>query len=644
MIVYRGTKRDFVNDVNQGNIAKCIQKILLNKLGINKDNTREFESWQASLPKMKDVIDDKDISDDVQVAIEYQIPLTAKRVDFLIEGMDKKDNEKVLVIELKQWEKAIHIPYENLVKTYVAGAERPVVHPSYQAYSYAQTILNFNQTIREDKVQILPCAYLHNFSTKYESELKNEEYTQVVSKSPLFFKSDKELLNCFVKSNIIKPTNHPDYILDRIEFGKIKPSKSLQECLASMLNGNQEFQMIDEQQVTFSLIKDIVLNKLKNTNDKYTIVVQGGPGTGKSVIAVNLLVKLNENRGERDNLNICYTTKNAAPRKVFIEKLRKNHYELDYIKNLFKSSGSFIDSLKNEYDCIICDEAHRLTKKTQKGRWLTGENQILEIINASRVSIFFIDQNQKVTTKDFGTIDEIKRCANLLNSKLIFNENTILKSQFRCNGSDGYIAFLNDLLGIESTANSTYFDLDYDLEIFDNPRDLRDKIIQRNIETKNKARIVAGYCWEWVSKNNPNQDIYDIVIPDKEFKAQWNFNNTKNWAIDENSINQIGCIHTSQGLEFDYIGVIIGKDLRYENGQIITDKFQRARSDKSLYRSTPDKDADEIIKNTYKTLMTRGQKGCYIYCEDKPLSEYIKSRLEILKKRKEEIGKLISKN
>ena len=140
-------------------------------------------------------------------------------------------------------------------------------------------------------------------------------------------------------------------------------------------------------------------------------------------------------------------------------------------------------------------------------------------------------------------------------------------------------------------------------------------------------------------KKNPEGDEYDIVIPEYDFKIKWNFNNTI-WAIAENSVNQAGCIHTSQGLEFDYVGIIIGNDLRYENGKIITDYTKRAKIDrnngsmkgmKKLYKDNP-KEATiletELIKNTYRTLLTRGQKGCYIYCTDKNLAEYLKRRLK----------------
>lgn len=367
-----------------------------------------------------------------------------------------------------------------------------------------------------------------------------------------------------------------------------------------------------------------LVKNLERKEEKSTIIVEGGPGTGKSVIAINLLAQMTKNKK-----NVVYVTKNQAPRKVFVAKMRQNKYKWSFINNMFKGSGSFVETTKNTYDLIIVDEAHRLNKKSGVFQHL-GENQIKEIINASKVSVFFIDEDQKVTFSDFGTIEEIKKQAQLLGSTVYYGEDLKLTAQFRCNGSEGYIAFLDHTLQIRETANYDGFDIDYDIQVFDDPNIMRDKLRKLN-KINNKARMIAGYCYDWITKDNPKADLYDIVL-EKGFKAKWNFNNTNTWAIDEDSFEEVGCIHTSQGLEFDYVGVIIGKDLYYQDGIVRTDSTKRANTDRSLWgiKSNENYDlAKNIIKNTYKTLLSRGQKGCYIYCEDKPLSEYIKKRLSM---------------
>lgn len=376
--------------------------------------------------------------------------------------------------------------------------------------------------------------------------------------------------------------------------------------------------MLDEQKVVY---EEILSKSLKCMEDhkKRTVIVKGGPGTGKTVVAINLLAKLTN-----EGLFVQYTSKNSAPRNVYAKKL--TGHKKSSINNMFKGAGSYIDAEANIVDTIICDEGHRLTAKTQLGPKIAGENQIKEIINASLCSVFFIDESQRVTLKDIGTVNEIRKWADQLDSQVIEME---LLSQFRCNGSDGYLAWIDDTLEIRDTANFDMKDIDYDIKIVDSPNEVRNLIIERN-KVRNHSRILAGYCWEWLKAQQNNTEYHDIKIDD--FEMSWNLGNSTTFAIDENSVDEIGCIHTSQGLEFDYVGVIIGDDMRYENGHIITDFTKRAKSDQSLkgikklYKENPEQalaDADEIIKNTYRTLMTRGLKGCYVYCTDKKLAEYL---------------------
>lgn len=618
MIIYENTKGGFVNDVKNGFIAQRIENEFL-KHNISHNNDAEYRSWANSLMFMRNIVDDDEISDDVKLAIEYQIPLTSKRVDFLIAGSDDENHDNAVIVELKQWEDSEITDREDLVKTYTGNAIRTVAHPCYQAYSYSRIIENFNEDVYKENISLKPCAYLHNYKECNRKHIDNELYRNAISLAPIFLSEDVVKLRNFIKTYIKKKDNID--LLMKIDHGKLKPAKSLQDSLTSMLKGNKEFNLIDEQKVAYETIRKLVEFAVKEAinpskcSDKHVVIVTGGPGTGKSVVAIQLLVDL-INKGFSTN----YVTKNAAPRNVFFEKLKQDNYKLNYIKSLFKASDSFWNAPKDLLDCVIVDEAHRLRKKSQI---FHGENQIKELINAARVSVFFIDEDQKVTTKDIGSIDEIKKWAKYHNAKVYFGEELNLVSQFRCNGSDGYLNFLDNLLGIKETAN-TSFDFDYDIKIFDSPIEMREALREKN-NINNKSRMIAGYCYEWLSEKDPAGNIYDINLKDG-FKAKWNFANSI-FAIDPASFEQVGCIHTTQGLEFDYCGVIIGKDLRYENGKVITDKSQEADSDKSsgIKQCKDEVLADKLIRNTYKTLLSRGQKGCYVYCEDKSLLEYIAS-------------------
>ncbi len=620
MLVYSGTKSTFQKDAINGIIANKIDSLFA-EFGISHESYAEFTSWKNSLPQMALILADPRIDNNVQVAIEYQIPLTSKRVDFMVGG-NSGEADNIVVTELKQWESCSATSRENVVIAFTGGAFRDVAHPSQQAYSYAKLIENFNETVREENIHLIPCAFLHNYKEINRKEICNPKYQEAIDDAPIFLQEDGDKLREFLVKHVPHPSSKK--LFEIIEHGKLKPSKSLQDSIGQIMNGNSEFEMIDEQQVAYSTILKLVENSI-GKEEKHTIIIQGGPGTGKSVIAINLLAKILNN-----NYSCIYVTKNSAPRTAFSSSLIKGKHSISYLKGLFSGSGCFYDKAKNKYDCILCDEAHRLKAKSGIFSHL-GENQVKEIINASKISVFFIDEEQIISTKDIGTIAEIKKWAKQLNSIIHCSDSLKLTSQFRCNGSDGYIAFLDNLLGIRETANKS-FDVDYDLKIFDDPNTLREALRVKNIN--NKARMIAGYCYPWISKHDKTK--FDIYLKNG-FKAQWNFSTDK-FATDEESFEQVGCIHSTQGLEFEYVGIIIGQDLRYENGEIKADPKKRAKTDATIKGLKGNiKLGEKIIKNTYKTLLSRGQKGCYVYCEDEALGQYFKKALEKAKEDKNKI-------
>lgn len=625
MLVYEGIKAGFIDDVNLNRIVDKIYDKY--RLFFGRTSESQLNSWKNSMQYMRGVLDDREIPDNAGVAIEFNIPTTSKRIDFILSGRDFNRKDSIIIIELKQWETCTAVEGKDaIVSTFTGGGVREVAHPSYQAMSYANLIKDFNETVQLDEIGLYPCAFLHNYDLRDDDPICSSQYQEYIKEAPMFGTNDFEKLRRFIKKYIVEGDDRE--LLYKIENGRIRPSKRLQDSLVKMLQGNKEFNMIDEQKVIYEDAIRMAIDTVAS-NSKNVLVVQGGPGTGKSVLAINLLVELTKR-----NMTSFYVTKNAAPRAVFRDKL-KGSFKMAYINNLFQGSGQFTDTEKNEVDVLIVDEAHRLNAKSGMFQNL-GENQIKEIINASNFSVFFIDEDQKVTLKDIGSVDEIKKYANELGAGIRVVE---LESQFRCNGSDGYLAWLDNLLEIRKTANFDDMDFDYDFKVLDDPNEVRRLIEVKNIEN-NKSRMVAGYCWNWISEGKNNTNIHDIVIPEYNFEMSWNLGNSQTWAIDPMSVNEIGCIHTCQGLEFDYVGVIIGDDMRYEDGYIITDYTKRAKTDQSLKGinkivkekgiEEANKVADAIIKNTYRTLMTRGIKGCYIYCVDRKLQEYLKENIRNL--------------
>jgi uncharacterized protein len=568
------------------------------------------------------VVNDESIPGDCGVAIEYGIPQTSKRIDFMLSGTDADDAEQLVIIELKQWEKAHKTDRDGIVRTRFGAAEADAAHPSYQAWSYASLLANFNETIYEGSVGLRPCAYLHNCEDA--KALSDEFYLHYVKLAPIFLKGEeeKQSLRAFIKQHV----RHGDRrsLLYRVENGRIRPSKSLTECLTAMLAGRQEFILIDDQKIAYE--KALALASEASTGEKQVVIIEGGPGTGKSVVAINLLVELTRRR-----LLTKYVTKNSAPRTVFESVLAGTHRK-SQISNLFTGSGAFTETEPNVFDVLVIDEAHRLNEKSGLYGNL-GKNQIEELIRAARCSIFFLDEDQRVTWKDIGERELILQHARNAGARV--TTPPPLASQFRCNGSDGYLAWLDNTLGIRpAEANALLDTSQFDFRVFDSPEVLRREIVRLN-KARNKARMVAGYCWDWTSRKDHNSS--DVVIPEYNFAMQWNLDKERYlFMVAPHSVEQIGCIHTCQGLEVDYIGVVVGPDLIVRDGAVVTRPQMRSKHDKSLsgygalMKSNPTKaneKADLIIKNTYRALMTRGLKGCYAYFTDQATADFVRGRL-----------------
>lgn len=279
MIVYSATKSEFNNDV----ILNQISDKILNKLreaNIHGGEDAEYRSWQNSLVFMRNVLDDSEIADDVNVAIEYQIPRTSKRVDFIIAGADGDNNNNVIVVELKQWERVEKIDDEMLhsVRAFTGGANRMVSHPSYQAYSYAVFIRNSSEQVQDENINMVPCAYLHNYDEKYIEEINDEIYKIWYDEAPFFIKNQVLDLRKFIKKYVNKKSSDGD-LLYKIDNGRIRPSKALQDCIVSLMKGNKEFMLLDEQAVIYDMCIKTMKQCMKDMK-KRTIVISGGPGTG----------------------------------------------------------------------------------------------------------------------------------------------------------------------------------------------------------------------------------------------------------------------------------------------------------------------------------------------------------------------------
>lgn len=619
MIVYQSTKGRFLDDAFTRDIEEVILTTFRARTG-HGVAAGEIRSWKESLLAMAKVLNHEAIPEDAGVAVEYGIPQSAKRIDFIVAGQDETRRDQFVIVELKQWESARRTHKDGVVITRFAHGEHEVSHPSYQAWSYASLLHNFNETVYESDLDLRPCAYLHNYAG--DGALTDPCYADHLARAPLFLRGDaeRERLRQFIGAHV----RHGDHarIIERVEGGRIRPSKGLAESLPRLLDGKPEFVLIDDQKVVYETALDLA-RRATGGGPKQVVLVEGGPGTGKSVVAINLLVALTQGRSMAR-----YVTRNAAPRAVFERMLTGTRRKSD-ISSLFSNSGAFTETERDAFSALLVDEAHRLSEKSGLYGNL-GHHQVEELIGSARCAIFFIDEDQRVTWKDIGEQGDIERRARRLGARVT---RLRLASQFRCAGSDGYLSWLDHTLQVRETANTTLDPGAFDFRVFDSPERLRRFIEEKN-RAANRARMVAGYCWDWKGKRDAS--VIDVRIPEHDFGMRWNLSEDGGlWILGANSVKEIGCIHTCQGLEVDHIGVIIGPDLVVREGRVVTRPECRSRQDQSIkgYRKllAVDPDAararaDRIIKNTYRTLMTRGMKGCYIFCTDPETAEYFRVR------------------
>ncbi|MEY3271669.1 MAG: hypothetical protein RLZZ341_570 [Pseudomonadota bacterium] len=618
MIIYQADKRQFLQHVLRDDIEDVMSRHFRAATGRGVGPS-ELNAWKHSLFEMSKVLQDEEIPDDAAIGIEYQLPQTSRRIDFIIAGEDDTRRQKVVIVELKQWSESRRSEKDAIVWARRGGraGEQEGPHPSYQAWSYAAYLQDFNSGVQDSGLALQPCAYLHNHPR--DGEIDHPHYRAHIERAPLFLKRERARLAEFIRRHI----RHGDRqrALYTLESGRIRPSKMLADSVQGLLQGKPEFVLLDTQKLVF---ETVLAADARAAGRKQVLIVRGGPGTGKSVLAINLLAALLA-RGR----NARYVSKNAAPRAVYEARLTGT-FTKTRISNLFSGSGAFVNEAADTHDTLLVDEAHRLNAKSGLYRNL-GENQVRELIQAARCTVFFVDDDQVVTVHDIGHSGELRRHAEAAGAEITELE---LDSQFRCNGSDGYLQWLDDALGIRETAHPKLDPREFDFRVFDDPAQLH-AVIERRNRGNNRSRMVAGYCWAWPSKRDPA--AWDIEMPAFGYRRRWNLDKDGSlWIVTPGSVDEVGCIHTCQGLELDVVGVIIGPDLAFRDGRIVVDASKRASSDQSvrgLRQMSRDKPAEaavlaeRIVKNTYRTLLSRGMKGCYVYCVDAALAEHLRSRL-----------------
>lgn len=613
---------DFVRDTTHNQIAEKLRDAFFAYFRY-RPSPGEVSSWRNSLRAMALIVQDAGLADH-GVLLEYQLPLSSKRLDVMICGTDAAAADRAVVVELKQWDRCERSPVDKLVVSRVGGAERELLHPSIQVGQYQQYLEDGDSAFHdgEQPVRLDACAYLHNYSAVKDDPLLDQKFSAALERYPLFDADGSGALSAFLKTRLSGGSGRP--VLERIEKSRQLPSRKLMENVAQTIKSHSSWVLLDEQLVTYEHILSTI-SHAEFGRRKQVVLVRGGPGTGKSVLAINLLAEL-----MRRGKNAHYATGSKAFTETLWSILGTRS------KSVVKYFNSYGEAEFNCVDVLICDESHRI-RETSNNRFTPkvkrrNKPQIQEIIDASKVAVFFIDDRQVVRPNEIGSAPYVREVASANGCILSEYE---LAVQFRCAGSDGFINWINNTLGIERTANVLWDGAEgFDFQIMSSPEAL-EAAIRDKADKGHSARVAAGFCWRWSPPRADGTLEDDVVIGD--YKRPWDAKpgnwrlapgipDASLWATDPNGINQIGCVYNIQGFELDYVGVIWGKDLVYDFDTQDWVGNKKESADQVVKRSR-EKFAD-LVKNTYRVLLSRGIKGCYIHFMDRDTERFIRSRME----------------
>lgn len=595
----------------------------LAQLGCNV-SASEKQAWANSLPALAQILSSSEYRR-IGVILEYWLPLSSQRVDALLCGFSPEGIPTAIAIELKQWSKVSRSAGEREVRTFVGGGERTVLHPSAQVNGYLDYLTSTHSAFHSGETAIrgLGCAYLHNITATAAEHLFDPKFAAELQISTLFCSGQEEQFADYLRKNL---SDESTQVHNDIAEGHYHPSRQLMDSVRDALKkppsellGN--LVLLDEQQLVFDAAF-AAAHKAKPDQCSQAILVTGGPGSGKSVVALKLLGAL---MGEGIAGN--YATGSSA----FTQTLKK--VTGTAVRKCLKYTNNYQEISAHSLDVLIVDEAHRIRKETVGTQYRpakkTGLSQLGEMAKACKVLVLFMDDHQGVKPDEIGTAQYVREELTTLDIPVMEIQ---LSTQFRCGGSDGFVTWVSDVLGITDGQTAWRNTPDFEFSIYSSPQEL-DAAIREKASDTTRARLVAGFCWPWSNKSVQGALVNDIEI--ENFSRPWNahpkvaelnekFPPAPLWAYDPRGLDQVGCIYTAQGFEFDYVGVIFGTDLRFvpETGSWAA--FPQDSRDPSIRKSI---NFLELVKHTYRVLLTRGIKGCYVCFLDKPTEEYVKSRL-----------------
>ncbi|TCN30089.1 hypothetical protein EV644_13411 [Kribbella orskensis] len=573
----------------------------------------ELRSWERSLPILAQDLIQAGL-DNVEVLIEHHLPLTSKRADVVLAGRHPKTGAaSYVVIELKQWSRAAAWQDDRELVLIDGYPNSPRLHPVAQVRGYCDYLSDFTKILDGQADAVTGAAYLHNAIA--ESAVRDLfDYPQD-QRGRLFIGARRTEFIDFLRERLDPKVPGSPYA-DQLINSAVAPSKQLLAVAADEVQRREQFVLLAEQK----LVHSMVLHKVERAwqaDQKSIIIVTGGPGSGKSVIALSLFGELSR-RGR--------SVLHATGSRSFTQTLRKvAGARQPRVQRMFKYFNQFMDAEPNDLDVLILDEAHRI-RETSVDRYTpaqfrTGRPQIEELVAAARIPVFLLDEHQVVKPGELGTVADIERYAASVGLPAPIHIN--LDGQFRCGGSEEYVQWVMNLRGLADGEPTPWAgDPSFAVEIADTPEAM-EAILRAKAAEGYGARIAAGYCWPWSDPRPDKTLVPDVQIGD--WARPWNLKGDRKvgdappaalWATDSNGFDQVGCVYTAQGFEYDWSGVIIGPDLVWRDGRFTT--VRNANKDPAFKnrKTIDDQTFDRLVRNTYKVLLTRGMVGTILYSPD----------------------------
>lgn len=601
----------------EADLAQRLNEHMMAQVG-HRASASEMRSWERSLPIVAADLRDAGLGQ-VEMLIEYKLPLTSKRADLVLAGVGAKTGAPTyVVVELKQWSQAhLYDGDEHLVE--VPGYSRPVSHPIDQVRAYVDYVSDFVSALTPDQVRGV--AYLHNASEVEVADLRALSPNRA---GRMFTGAQRGEWQRYLKE-VFAPASGAE-AADLLEGSRIAPSKQLLKLAADEVQHQEMFVLLDEQRDAFNLVLHAV-ERSRRSNAKTAVVVSGGPGSGKSVIALSLMGKL-----AREGRTVMHATGSRS----FTQTLRKVAAERNpRVRKTFAYFNSFMASDQNDFECLILDEAHRI-RETSANRWTkaelrTGRSQVDELLSAARTPVFLLDQHQVVRPGEMGTVQQIEDAARSQGIDVVHID---LDAQFRCGGSLEYVNWVQRLLGLEpGQAKPWGGDEDFEVRIMDSPQQMEDWLSSRLAEGFG-ARMAAGYCWPWSDPRKDGSLVPDVAVG--TWAKPWNLKGERSvgdapaaalWATDPAGFGQVGCVYTAQGFEYDYAGVIIGPDLLWRDGHWLSVRSANRDPDFRNRNRVSDDEFDRLVRHVYKVLLTRGLRGVAIYSVDGETQEHLRASI-----------------